>query len=819
MKNLNKIILIRDRLNKKLEKILEYPITVITAPMGFGKTTAVRSFFSRNKVPHIWLSMTESIKIAKSEYFWFLLVRGVKAQNPETAEILKDRGFPGDSIQIWRMIDLLEKMKQSELTVVIDDYYLIETPEINQFLKELVKAQIPWLHIVMIGRRVPDIDVDELQIKGDCYCINVKDIAFNRAEVDQYLKMISFSGDKRLKDEICTSAGGWIAAVYLMAASYQKDENESLRDSMNTMLKRVFFDQYDEQIQEFLYKLSFFDRITEKQVDYLFEDSQASVLLRRIYNDTPFITLEHIEEYKFHQIFLDFLRAERESREMDIKNLMNRAGEWYSMQDDHALAFKYWMIAGNYRAILNELEKTDIRNINSIDRKLIFQVYQRAEDEWKYEYPIATLKFIWLIILFVDKSRGEYMLKDMEQYFLTHEHQKYSKNQILAEIAIVSTTIAFNDAEKVVYYTDKAYRLLQGDKTIIRNRKGILPYGVPHFTYDYYKRPGEYKKIAGILENGFKSHIEVTDGCAMGCIPLIRAEYSLETGTFENVEREAKKSIYESELWGQVPVYVCACLTLARLYLYQGRQEELSELLERLSSKIDSEQNTIVLNALDNCIGYIYACMGDDQKIPSWIRKGDTSINTSRYQGSAFNYIICGKSMLLEKRYEEIDVLTDIFHDYFDVFQNQLGYIHNFIHAAAARSILYGTEVGMKDLQKALDIACQDNIIMPFVENAEFVLPMLKYNKNGGHAELIRKITEICDEKYNNHKSSFGLSPREEEILLMFENGFSQKEIAEQLFISPNTVKRHVQNIYHKMDVNNKTLAIRKYHELKHDRI
>ena len=49
MKNLNKIILIRDRLNKKLEKILEYPITVITAPMGFGKTTAVRSFFPEIK--------------------------------------------------------------------------------------------------------------------------------------------------------------------------------------------------------------------------------------------------------------------------------------------------------------------------------------------------------------------------------------------------------------------------------------------------------------------------------------------------------------------------------------------------------------------------------------------------------------------------------------------------------------------------------------------------------------------------------------------------------------------------------------------------
>ena len=120
------------------------------------------------------------------------------------------------------------------------------------------------------------------------------------------------------------------------------------------------------------------------------------------------------------------------------------------------------------------------------------------------------------------------MLYEFERYFKQHDHKRYTRNQILGEIAIVSTTVAFNDAEKVVYYTNRAAELLQGEKTIIRNRKGVLPYGVPHFTYDYYKKPGKYLDTVNILAEGFKSHIEVTDGCGMGCIPLIKAEYELE---------------------------------------------------------------------------------------------------------------------------------------------------------------------------------------------------------------------------------------------------------------------------------------------------
>lgn len=55
----------------------------------------------------------------------------------------------------------------------------------------------------------------------------------------------------------------------------------------------------------------------------------------------------------------------------------------------------------------------------------------------------------------------------------------------------------------------------------------------------------------------------------------------------------------------------------------------------------------------------------------------------------------------------------------------------------------------------------------------------------------------------------FQLSDREKEILQLLSEGFEYKEIGSRLFISPNTVKKHVINIYQKLHVNSKAQALR----------
>ena len=202
--------------------------------------------------------------------------------------------------------------------------------------------------------------------------------------------------------------------------------------------------------------------------------------------------------------------------------------------------------------------------------------------------------------------------------------------------------------------------------------------------------------------------------------------------------------------------------------------------------------------------------MGRLEAIPKWLRQGDMTVYTSQYQGSAFNYIIYGKSILLSEDYIKLEVMTEAFEEYFAAFHNQLGYIHNYIHSAVAKYHIYGMFEGAKTLQKAFDIAQQDGVVMPFAENAEFILPMLKSKLLEADKTFMKKVLQLCEKNTDTGSTSI-LSPREIEVIILMEAGKSQKEIADSLCISPNTVKRHVQNIYQKLDTNNKTLAIKRF--------
>ena len=120
----------------------------------------------------------------------------------------------------------------------------------------------------------------------------------------------------------------------------------------------------------------------------------------------------------------------------------------------------------------------------------------------------------------------------------------------------------------------------------------------------------------------------------------------------------------------------------------------------------------------------------------------------------------------------------------------------------------------INELKKALDIAVKDDIIMPFIEDFEYIEPIINSDMLKEHKSFIQKIIKVGNSCSGILKNSAVLSCREVEVLNLLEAGESQKSIAQILMISPNTVKRHVQNIYQKLNTTNKTLAIKKFHEL-----
>lgn len=60
-----------------------------------------------------------------------------------------------------------------------------------------------------------------------------------------------------------------------------------------------------------------------------------------------------------------------------------------------------------------------------------------------------------------------------------------------------------------------------------------------------------------------------------------------------------------------------------------------------------------------------------------------------------------------------------------------------------------------------------------------------------------------------------GISKREYEVLELMAQGFSNQEIADKLFVSPNTVKTHTSNLFLKLEVARRTQAIQKAKKLR----
>lgn len=93
------------------------------------------------------------------------------------------------------------------------------------------------------------------------------------------------------------------------------------------------------------------------------------------------------------------------------------------------------------------------------------------------------------------------------------------------------------------------------------------------------------------------------------------------------------------------------------------------------------------------------------------------------------------------------------------------------------------------------------------------ILEAIQDLRNGGSPmsnEIARKVVMTFQRKPAS-KPELDLSAREKEVLQLLSQGLLYKEIAAQLFISMDTVRRHCFNIYSKLHVKNKTEAINKY--------
>jgi LuxR family maltose regulon positive regulatory protein len=362
----------RPRLLERLDQRRQRPLTLVTAPAGYGKSTLVSCWLESCDLPTAWLSLDETENDLHLFLSYFLAA--VQTVSPgagkEIQTILNAPQLPPLSTLAGILINELDQIEQTFI-LTLDDYHVIQKKVIHDLLVEILKHPPQAMHLVLVSRVDPPLPLASLRAKGEMTEIRVQDLRFSLAETTEYLQKIM---GKTIEDSIVALLGkkteGWVTGLRLAALSlrHRKDLNRVLTDLpngnryvMDYMVAEVL-SQQPPDIQEYLLSTSILNRLCAPLCDAVCVSGSASgkceahgrEFIDWIEQTNLFVIPLDDERrwFRYHHLFQDLLKSllKRKLSPEDIDALHRSAGTWFADKGLIEEALHHFLAGGDNRA-------------------------------------------------------------------------------------------------------------------------------------------------------------------------------------------------------------------------------------------------------------------------------------------------------------------------------------------------------------------------------------------------------------------------------------------------------------------------------------
>ncbi|QAY73683.1 helix-turn-helix transcriptional regulator [Agromyces protaetiae] len=319
-------------------------VTVVAAPAGFGKTTAVVEWLAsddhREKAV-AWLSLDARDNDAAT--FWRYVVAAIELASPGAVSLTPRGDGHGPPPAPEAVVDLLINRLQSgpPITLVLDDLHLIDDATVHDGLSYLVEHLPSQVHLVVATRADPPLPLARLRVNGRLGEIRAGDLRFTETEAARYLTDIMglevSAGQIAALDE---RTEGWIAALQLAALSLRGHDDPARfiarfagddRYVVDYLVEEVL-QQQQESVRRFLLHTSILGRLTGGLCDAVTGGSGSSVILDELDRGNLFVVPLDDQRlwYRYHHLFAEMLRARLAAEEPELsRELHLRASGWY----------------------------------------------------------------------------------------------------------------------------------------------------------------------------------------------------------------------------------------------------------------------------------------------------------------------------------------------------------------------------------------------------------------------------------------------------------------------------------------------------------
>jgi LuxR family maltose regulon positive regulatory protein len=374
------------------------PLTLVAAPAGYGKTTAVRAWCESLDGALAWVLLdagdNDPIRL------WTYVATAVdRVRQGLGRGALQRLRVPSSPIQpaVDELMNALATFGE-RLVLVLDDLHTVTDRECLASLDYALEHVPTTARVVVVTRTDPALPLARRRAGGKLAELRANELAFRVAEARELLVErghLDLGADEI--DVLVRRTEGWPAALVLAALWLRSLDNPggAAREFgvdqrfVADFLTNEVFASLDADVGSFLQEAAVLGRVTAELCDDVLDRSDSASVLAELERSNLFLLpLERGGWFRIHSLFAEFAAVRLSSVEPGaVRRIHRRAAEWFRSRGLAVEAVEHAAAGGDHELVAELLVEHHLRMIRSGATRTFLRWVQTLPDEWIVEHP------------------------------------------------------------------------------------------------------------------------------------------------------------------------------------------------------------------------------------------------------------------------------------------------------------------------------------------------------------------------------------------------------------------------------------------------
>lgn len=789
-------IYIPPRLRASLEPVGRCALTVVTAPMGYGKTTAV-NWFLGTQPPGC------AIRISiYSDSLPALWQSGRRAFRDAGLTALEGFECPGDPASAGLLADTLcrELRRQEPWYVFLDDLHLMPDRRVARFLCELAARLPDNVHLIAASRDKVLSGDQLLRLGGRLHRIGAGQLRLEGDELAAYAHRFGAALDREQLAELQQATEGWMAAVYLhLQALADRGTAPAETADIYDMFTAAMLRPLPPRRQKFLAVMGLADEFTGEMARFITKEPDTAEILSDLTAKNAFVTRLPGGGYRFHHMMKACAQRDFDALPPEEQAAYQaRYGHWYAENGQYLQALAAYSKAGRWNDALDVIQRDAGILLAALRPQQVLELLDRCGDQVLMEHPTALLVLMRRMFTWGRIPRMQQLKALLLESVRNHpDMTPRQRGNLLGECDLIESFLHYNDITEMSRLHRSASRQMTDQAVSIQSR-GSWTFGSPSVLMMFHRTPGQLSRELAEMDDCMPHYYKITGGHGMGAQRIMEGEAALAQGRLNDAAIALERARADIRGSGQENMALCCDFLEMRMALAAGKAPETD--LRRRREQLLGRHNAMWLHIFDSSSAWCLALLGQEESIPSLFR--EHRLDTVNFLGPCVPMMrmIENQVFLAQGAYARVIGGSEGLLALCRGMHYALVEIYVLVQTAAAYEKLGKRREAAELLRQAAALAQPDGLVTPLAENGRYLRELLpEYGTLGREAAELSRMLEQGTQQEQRPEALAPLTEREWAVAQRMARRLSNREIAGQLFLTEGTVKQYINQIYSKL--------------------